>query len=94
LQITRSLAFIQHIASLLKVGITEIHDILTGGDVKKEALLQFFLAPLLTESKEEAVAYLQKEEIDIEESKKQFRELIQKHGNGREVKKYGNASEN
>jgi hypothetical protein len=77
-----------------EVVITEIHDIVTGGNVKKEALLQFFLAPLLTESKEEAVAYLRKEGIDIEESKKQFRELMEKHTNGRIVKRYGHVNEN
>jgi hypothetical protein len=79
---------------LLKIVITEIHDILTGGDVKKEALLQFFLAPLLTESKEEAVAYLRKEGIDIEESKKHFRELIEKQAHGKIVKKYGHLNKN
>ena len=71
-----------------EVVITKIHDIVTGGDVKKEALLQFFLAPLLTESKEEAVAYLQKAGIDIEESKKQFRELMEKNTGGIVVKKH------
>jgi hypothetical protein len=79
---------------LLKIVITEIHDIRTGGDVKKEALLQFFLAPLLTESKEEAVAYLRKEGIDIEGSKKQFRELIEKQAHGKVVKKYGHLNKN
>ena len=62
--------------------------------MKKDALLQFLLAPSYMESKEEAVAYLRKEGIDIEESKKQFRELIGKHAHGKLVKKYGHVNEN
>jgi len=56
--------------------------------VKKEALLQFLLAPCSNESKEEAVAYLRSEGIDIDRSKKKFKEFVEKNKAGQIAKKH------